>query len=223
MALPSGRPLRIAHRGMPHRLRENTLASFALALENGADGIELDVHATADGVVIVHHDHELSTGEDINVLTHASLVARSASVVDIPTLADVCALVNGSAELFVEIKGAAIEREVAAVLAEYAGPLAIHSFDVALIQRLAESGTRFRLGVLPPESGDIRVREVMRQCGALDVWPHHSLVDQALVDDVHSAGGRVIPWTVNDPHEARRLAALGVDGICTDDITMLLR
>ena len=50
------RPLRIAHRGMPRRLRENTLPSFAAALAAGADGIELDVHATSDGVVVVHHD-----------------------------------------------------------------------------------------------------------------------------------------------------------------------
>src|SRR5690349_17048621 len=55
-------PLHIAHRGMPRLARENTLPSFALALEAGADGLELDVHATRDGVVVVHHDAVLSGG-----------------------------------------------------------------------------------------------------------------------------------------------------------------
>jgi glycerophosphoryl diester phosphodiesterase len=56
----------------------------------------------------------------------------------------------------------------------------------------------------------------LRAADARDWWPHWRLVDAALVAAVHGAGGRVIAWTVNDPDAARRLAALGVDGICTD-------
>lgn len=207
---------------MPRRRRENTVASFALALECGAEGIELDVHATVDGVVVVHHDPVLSTGEAICTLTHDALLARSAGTVAIPTLVDVCTLVDGRAELFVEIKGAGIERQVSLALAAYRGPLAIHSFDVALVQRLADSGAPFRLGVLPPENGSPNVGELMRRTGALDVWPHFPLVDNALVDVVHRAGGRVLPWTVNTADEARRLTNLGVDGICTDDVGLLM-
>jgi glycerophosphoryl diester phosphodiesterase len=207
---------------MPRLERENTLASFRLALESGAQGIELDVHATEDGVVVVHHDAELASGKAIHLLTHRELLERAAGKVEIPTLAEVCALVRGRAELFVEIKGGGIERQVELALEGYDGPVAIHSFDIALIERLAHSGTTFRLGVLPPEDGSLTVGDVMRRTGALDVWPHFPLVDAALVAEVHAAGGRVIPWTVNDREEARRLAALGVDGICTDDVTMLL-
>ena len=222
MTQPSRAPLRIAHRGMPRRIRENTLASFALALESGAQGIELDVHTTRDGVVVVHHDPALSSGEAVHSTDYAALQLLPAGS-SVPTLADVCALVRGRAELFVEIKGAGIEREVSDVLDGYSGPVAIHSFDVALIERLTRSHTRFRLGILPPEDGSIDIRESMQRTGALDVWPHFPLVDEALVAMVHDAGGRVIPWTVNDIAVAQRLTALGVDGLCTDDVTLLRR
>jgi glycerophosphoryl diester phosphodiesterase len=61
----------------------------------------------------------------------------------------------------------------------------------------------------------------MERTGALDFWPHHKLVTSALVADVHLLGGRVIPWTVNRAGDIRRVTALGVDGICTDDVTQL--
>src|SRR5215218_8233942 len=131
-------PLRIAHRGMPRRERENTLASFAAALAAGADGIELDVHASVDGVVVVHHDSHLRGGVAIAQTQWRDLerAAREGGV-EIPTLAAVCELVGDRVELFVEIKGANIERVVAAVLAEHRGTSAIHSFDHATIGRLS--------------------------------------------------------------------------------------
>src|SRR3954468_23117179 len=101
-------PLRIAHRGMPRRERENTLPSFAAALAAGAQGIELDVHATADGVVVVHHDPVTSDGVEIAAAQWSDLRAdegRAARAAAIPSLAAVCDLAAERAELFVEIKG----------------------------------------------------------------------------------------------------------------------
>ena len=89
MADPPHPPLRIAHRGMPRLARENTLTSFALALARGADGIELDVHATSDGVVVVHHDATLADGTAINMVTRAELLEDALPGAELPTLADV--------------------------------------------------------------------------------------------------------------------------------------
>jgi glycerophosphoryl diester phosphodiesterase len=61
----------------------------------------------------------------------------------------------------------------------------------------------------------------MRETGASDVWPHWKIVTPALVTEVHGAGGRVIPWTVNDVAVARRLSDLGVDALCGDDVGLL--
>jgi glycerophosphoryl diester phosphodiesterase len=205
---------------MPRLARENTLPSFALALDAGADGIEFDVHATADGVVVVHHDPALANAAMISKLSHRQLLRETVEAREIPTLIEVCELVRGRAELFVEIKGEGIERLVTAVLAGYDGACAIHSFDHDLIGRLARGGTSYRLGILF-EDATTDPLPIMTSHGALDLWPRYTLVTSVLIDDVHSIGGRVIPWTVNEATDAQRLSELGVDGICSDDVSML--
>lgn len=216
----ANRPLRIAHRGMPRRIRENTLPSFAAALSAGADGIELDVHATADGVVVVHHDPHVAGRVEIARTTWQELQQAAAGKgLEIPTLAQVCELVDDRAELFVEIKGAGIERKVAKVLAGHRGACAIHSFDHPTIRRLSELDRRLRLGLLFEE----RVPDVAAMLaanGARDAWPQFAVVDAEQVSQVHGAGGRVIAWTVNDPRDLARLVALDVDGLCTDDVSL---
>jgi len=205
---------------MPRRVHENTLEGFALALEAGADGIELDVHATTDGVVVVHHDALLGDGRPIASVRAAQLGPLPSGIA-VPTLAEVCALVDGRAELFVEIKGADIEMAVATLLDGYGGECAIHSFDHALIERLHHARSPHTLGVLLDEGSAHDVVALMVRCGASDVWPHHSLVTTELVRVIHAKGGRAIAWTVNDAALATRLAAAGIDGLCSDDVTLL--
>ena len=206
---------------MPRRARENTLPSFAAALEAGADGIELDVHATADGVVVVHHDPCIPGGPEI-ARTDWTPLRRAAESrgIQIPTLDVVCELVADRVELFVELKGAGIEEEVLRVLAPHRGRHAIHSFDHETIARLARRPDPPRLGLL----WEHRVPDVgalLASHGALDAWPHHSLVDERMVAAVHGAGGRLIAWTANARADIARLTSLGVDGICTDDVTLV--
>lgn len=214
-------PLRIAHRGMPRLVRENTLPSFQRAIDAGADGIELDVHATADGVVVVHHDAVLKEGPAIAALTLTELHAYDAAPgIPIPTLREVCNLVSDWVMLFVEIKGAGIEGAVLETLTGYGGEVAIHSFDHAMIERISQLEPDQRLGILFDEAPEA-ITDSMVAAGALDVWLHWPLVTVSLVSEVHDAGGRVIPWTVNDQARARALAALGVDALCGDDVRML--
>jgi glycerophosphoryl diester phosphodiesterase len=206
---------------MPRRQPENTIPSFEAALALGADGIELDVHATSDGMVVVHHDPALQDGTEIS-LSPWSRVRQSqvAPGVTMPSLDEVCRLVEGRAELFVEIKGAGIEDAVVRVLEAHDCVASIHSFDHALIGRLGRRRLPYRLGLLYEEA-PVDVRAEMERRGALDLWPERGLVDHRMVDEVHAMGGRVIPWTVNDPTKAAMLTALGVDGLCTDDVSML--
>jgi len=159
---------------------------------------------------------ESVSGREIAELRRAAEVVR----VEVPTLASVCELVGDRVELFVEIKGAQIERQVVEVLRGHRGKSAIHSFDHAAIARLARLDGTLRLGLLFEEPVP-DVAAMLAACGALDAWPHHSLVDRPLVEAVHRAGGRVIAWTVNDRTDIERLSALGVDGLCTDDVTLV--
>jgi len=190
------------------------------------------VHATADGVVVVHHDpvprarttRSALAGRAIASLTRAELdtflLEESALPERIPDLAKVLELVAGRATVYVEIKGANIEQLVVDVLRGCNSPCPVHSFDHGAIARLAQLAPELPRGILfdaPPAD----VRASMARTGARDVWLHFTLADAPLVEAVHAAGGRVIVWTVNDPAEAARLAALGVDALCSDDIRLL--
>jgi glycerophosphoryl diester phosphodiesterase len=220
-------PQLIAHRGVPRELPENTLPGFARALELGADGIELDVHATADGVVVVHHDptpratteDAALAGRPIATLTHREVQRfRVGGVAEIPTLTAVLDLVGTRATVYVEIKGQDIEREVLRVLEQSAAPCAVHSFDHLAVRRVRELRASIPTGALvtrrPADAGAL-----LRELGARDLWPEWPIIDEALVRQVHDAGGRVIAWTVNDSRQAARLAAIGVDGVCTDFVS----
>src|SRR5918999_4964078 len=123
--MANNNPALIAHRGAPREYPENTLPSFARAIELGADGIELDVHATSDGIIVVHHDpvpratcpDRRLAGRAIAELTHDELQRfQVAPDVGIPTLAEVLALVGDAAIVYVELKGSDIEREVVTVI-----------------------------------------------------------------------------------------------------------
>lgn len=208
---------------MPRLARENTLQAFTLALDAGADGIELDVHATADGIVVVHHDASLSDGTPIVSTNLAQLRARPVvESTGLPTLREVCLLVADRCELFVELKGLHIEDAVVDTLMPYTGRVAIHGFDHAQIGRLSARGCPFRLGVLIEHSA-VNWRNVMQATGAVDLWLHAPLLTPALINDIHDADADVIAWTVNDQQDAARLTAFGVDGICTDDVRLLPR
>ena len=225
------RPMLIGHRGAPRERPENTLPSFLRALELQADGIELDVHCTLDRVVVVHHD-EIPRAtppsgrlarKRIDALTFDELEGFSVrGLALISTLAEALAVVGGRADVFVELKGAAIEREVVSVIRASIAPerCALHSFDHAQVARARALAPEIRGGILydRPVADPVAA---MRASNALDVWPSREHVTEMLVREVHEAGGRVIPWTVNDGAQAVALAALGVDGLCTDFLTVL--
>lgn len=222
-------PLVLAHRGARQVAPENTVEAFRRALEMGADGVELDVHRTADAGLVVHHDAD---APGLGVLADRSLDDIRAERPDIPTLADAfdaCrgALVNveiknlpGDADFDPDDRAAAL---VAAVIAErgHAVDVLVSSFNLGTIDRIraidASVPTAFlvMLGLDPVEALDLCVAH-----GHVALHPFLGMLagDAAAttVTRAHELGLRVNVWTVNDPDEMRRLAAAGVDGIVTD-------
>ena len=218
-------PELIGHRGAPRERPENTLASFLRALDLGADAVELDVHATRDGVVVVHHD-PVPRGETSNAslrgraiadLTLAELSTYRVSGEPIPTLATVLEAIGSRARVYVEVKGRGIEAQVIDTIAQAAdvATVPLHSFDHRVLSRARAIDPNVQGGILLV-SYLLQPDAALRTTGARDYWQEWSLIDADLVKSVHGARGRVIAWTVNDPDVARRLADMGVDGICTD-------
>jgi glycerophosphoryl diester phosphodiesterase len=222
-------PEMIAHRGASGERRENTLPAFARALELGANGIELDVHTTRDGVVVVHHDFVPTAAPPVPALSRVPFEALASADVSqfrfddgsgIPTLQEVIDLVGERATLYVELKARRIERDVIACFGQHRGQWAIHSFDHVAIKRARSVSPRARTGILSA-SYLVDPDGALKAAYAQDYWQSGDLIDPELVERVHRANGRVIAWTVNSLGRANELAEMGVDGICTDDLPAL--
>jgi glycerophosphoryl diester phosphodiesterase len=210
-------PRVLAHRGASGHAVENSLAAFREAIALQADGIELDVHATRDGAIVVHHDPVLpGLGPIAGLVASDVQRARLPNGEPVPRLGEVLPIVRGC-EVWVEIKGlaAAHDHSLLDVLASGPEPerYAIHSFDHRIIARLGRKQPTLRRGVLLA-SYLIDSVGAAGAAGAGSLWQEWGLIDQALVDEAHAAGIEVIAWTVDAPDECRRLAALGVDALC---------
>jgi glycerophosphoryl diester phosphodiesterase len=202
------------------------MAAFARALELGADGIELDVHTTADGAVVVHHDPvpKPSRHEDAIAWRPFSALSlaevrrlRIAEAHSIPTLGEVLELVGDRMTVYCELKGAGVVERAAPLLAAHRGPVAMHSFDHRMVRRARDLAPRVPRGILVV-SRLVDTAHALAAAGATALWPHRDYVDADLVGEVAGVGGSVIVWTANDPFEVKRLAQLGVNAICTDDV-----
>lgn len=216
----------IGHRGTPKERIENTLPGFLLALEHGADAIELDVHVTSDGEVVVHHDH-IVAGHVIASSFWPDLSGLDlGGGLNIPLLADVLDAIGERATTYIELKGLHIEQAVIGIATKHGHRFALHSFDPDAIERVKQQAPDIARGILldrdTPDPAE-EVRRVVARLRPRDVWPHWSLVDDSVIRAARELGVRVIPWTVNSAETARELVSLGVDGICTDDVRLLMQ
>jgi glycerophosphoryl diester phosphodiesterase len=212
----------IGHRGSPRARRENTLPSFERAFAEGADAVELDVHATRDGIVVIHHDAVTNSrlgeqGPKIAIADSTSEVIRSVPIDggSIPTLAELLALAPRTTTIYVEVKAPAIEPAVVSAIRNSGKQCAVHSFDHRISRRVHDLDPTIPVGILQT-SYPVDPLRPLHDAGARDLWQHWELIDETLIDRVRKDGGRVIAWTVNDPVLARRLLGWGVDGLCTD-------
>ena len=213
----------IGHRGAPREARENTLTSFERALAQGADAIELDVHATSDGVVVVHHDavfaldaHAGIAGRPIASMTWEELERiQHSDRGRAPRLAEVLELVGDRAVAYVEVKGAGIEAAVVRCIEASPAECAVHAFDHRVVVRIRTLAPGIRTGILL-EARLVDPAGALREAGATDFWQQWKMIDEDLVSAVESAGGRVIAWTVNEIPVADALVRIGVRSLCTD-------
>lgn len=221
-------PLILGHRGSSRGARENTVAAFQLARADGADGVELDVHRTVDGELVVFHDAAL---EGFGVLAEAPLAGIREAAPWLPTLTEVLDACVGLL-VNIEIKNSPPdadfdpdERVAHAVVellrARGGDDVLVSSFSFPSIERVhaldasVPTGYLTGLQVTPMDAIAIAV-----EGGHRAVHPFFGmLADQGaarVVEAAHAHGIAVNTWTVNESSEIVRLAAAGVDALITD-------
>ena len=212
------KPLVIAHRGASSIELENSLAAFRAAAGQGADGVELDVHATIDGEIVVHHD------PSVMGLPIAQARARDLAAMRLPNGDPIPTLVQaldvlGKLKVFVEVKvlDPRWDDRLLAVLDRGPNPggYAVHSFAFHVVRRLGEKRPSLPRGVLS-EVPTGSPRQTLEDALAQTLWQERTTLDEQLVKTVHGLGAQIIAWTVDNPSDMERFVRWGVDGICTN-------
>ncbi len=237
-------PRIVAHRGGSAIAPENTMAAFRKAIELDADGIELDVHLTADARLVVIHDDSLDRVANSPIRIGRSGVdelrefdvgswftspdGADFSGERIPTLEEVLELAaDAGLWVNVELKAGSrlypgIERETVKQIDRFglSEKVVVSSFDHYSLREVKRENPAVAVGVLHTSSL-IDAHEYASIVGADALHPHAMVVDQGYVSGARGLGMAINVWTVNDAASAKMLAAAGVDSIITDDPALI--
>ena len=231
------RVLNFAHRGASHDAPENTLAAFRLAVEMGADGVELDVQASKDGEAVVIHNFTVDATTDgqgaVKNKTLAELKELDAgSWFDdrfagqrIPTLQEVIVEVGHQLLLNIELKTKAfgsggLAAEVVRLIEDHnlVHRVVVSSFNPFPLRQVKKLNPRINTGLI--YSFDLPAHLIRTWFLFLAdpdaLHPEKHLVTRKYIRWATERGYRVNAWTVDEPAEMERLIALGVDGIITN-------
>ena len=230
-------PLVIAHRGDSSHRPENTLASFAAALETGAAIVEFDVHLTRDGEVVVIHDKTIDRTTDgrgeVKQMSLAEIRRFSAGYPKrfgsayagerVPTLAEALGLLRERAQAMIEIKPEAVTDDAdggieAHVVEEVrrAGmekDVALISFDRRALRRCQGFAPGILRGHLFHKGAVGEMLEGAREVASELVMPEKKLLSDELRDRAREAGIKVATWVVDDVEELRRLMRFELYGV----------
>jgi glycerophosphoryl diester phosphodiesterase len=222
-------PLIIAHRGDSALRPENTLASFASALEVGADIVELDVQLTRDGHAIVIHDPSVERTTNgkgrVAELTLQELRSLSAGYASrfgdafrgerLPTLGEALAFLKGRARVLIEIKPESVSDDAAGGVealcieavrrAEMASEVALISFDARALLRCRELAPELKRGHLFYRASPDELVAGARAVECDLVMPEKGMLSDGLVRRLREARLNVATWVVDDPEELRAL------------------
>ena len=219
--------LKIGHRGAKGYEPENTLVSFEKAIEMGADGIELDVHLSIDGHLIVIHDETIDRTTNgkgvVNQLTLQELKSfRINEKHEIPTLEEVLDLVDQRCFVNIELKNQDTADKVVQLIEHYISDknwnhnnFLVSSFDWNSLQQVRFLNENIRIGVLTETDLDLAI-SFARFLKAEALHPYFQLLTDEYTAKIQEKGILVFPWTVNEIDAIQRMKSFNVDGIITD-------
>ena len=207
------RPLLLGHRGARalKSIPENTIASFDRALADGCDGFEFDVRLSEDEEAVVCHDAKVS-GYDVS-----RTLAKDLS--QLPKLRDVLQRYRDSF-LDIEWKVKGLERITLDLFLRHKPRrgFVVSSFQPGSLKTVRALDATVPLGLICESKTQLRL---WNELPVEYVIPQHDLADPELIRKIKGAGKKVIVWTINDPADMQRFAEYGVDGIISDDTSLL--
>ena len=213
--------LKIAHRGAKGFEPENTLMAFRKALALNVDGIELDVHLSSDGVLMVIHDETIDRTTSkkgfVNEYTSSEL-----KELGIPTLIEVLDLVNCYCFVNIELKGRGTASTVVDVLNQYLAQrnweysdFLLSSFNWKMLEEVYGLNPKIRIGVLTETAIDEAVA-FAKKVKAFSIHPEYLLLSKENVALMQEYGWAVYAWTVNALQDIQKIKSFGVNGIISD-------
>lgn len=209
------RPLLLGHRGARavRSIPENTMESFDRALADGCDGFEFDIRLTEDEDAVVCHDPKVS-GYEVS-RTPAKQLSQ------LPRLRDVLQRYRDSF-LDIELKVKGLERIMLDLFLRHKPRrgFVVSSFQPGVLKTVRALDATVPLGLICEFKNQFRL---WNELPVQYVIPRLDLAEPELIHKIKGAGKKVIVWTVNDPAEMLRFAGCGVDGIISDDTSLLCR
>jgi glycerophosphoryl diester phosphodiesterase len=216
------RTMILGHRGAPREAPENTMRALRLAVEHGADGVELDVQPSADGVGVVIHDATLArttgTPGTIAALPWERIAGMRAGGEPVPRLEEAAEwAAEAGVFLNVEIKSPGAEAPSLRAIRS-AGMMhrtvfsSFHPEILAEVGRIAPEAERYLL----TERWDDEVRGAVGALGVGGVCPHHSIATPELLEELRREGLGCVVWTVDDPDRIRELVRARVRAVITN-------
>lgn len=213
--------LKIGHRGAKGYAAENTLASFQKALELGVDGIELDVHLSYDGNVMVIHDETIDrTTYKIGFVNN--FTSSDLEKIGIPTLEQVLNLIDKRCLVNIEIKDSKATNSVLELLQKFIleknwaiNLFQISSFDWNILSICHSEERRIALGVLTEDSLEDAI-DFAKKINAHSINPYFKLLNSENVKLIHENNFKIYTWTVNYEEDITFVKSLQVDGIISD-------
>jgi glycerophosphoryl diester phosphodiesterase len=219
--------LKIGHRGAKGYKPENTLVSFQKALDLQVNGIELDVHLSADGEIIVIHDETIDrTTDGKGFVNGLSLQELKAFLIDgkheIPTLEEVFDLTNQKCFINIELKSHDATDKVVELIGKYVNKkgwkydhFLVSSFDWNALQRMASLNDKIGIGVLTETDLDLALA-FAKTIHAKSIHPYFHLLTIENTAHIQEKGFQVFPWTINEIEDIQKIKTYNVNGIITD-------
>jgi glycerophosphoryl diester phosphodiesterase len=218
----------IAHRGASSYAPENTLAAFNLALHMGIHHIELDVHLSRDGHIVVIHDDTVDrttngsgsvasmTLAELRELDAGSWFGAKFAGTSIPTLDEVLERYTGRLHIHIEIKGQGerLSQRTADLVRGYGimDQVTITAFEKPRLEEVRTYAPELPTGWLVGEVSNAVIWRA-RELGLTQLCPRANTVTAELVRRLHAAGFVVRAWGVADEALMRRVVAAGADGM----------